>query len=88
MQFINHKNVEVLWHASENNGITKHKHAVAYRPKHENSLPLSLSLSRNVFSMHMEIQFNKIAKLLSDECYNAMDEPTAENESFGWLHII
>lgn len=49
---------------------------------------LSLSLSRNVFSMHMEIQFNKIAKLLSDECYNAMDEPTAENESFGWLHII
>lgn len=49
---------------------------------------LSLSLSRNVFSMHMEIQFNKIAKLLSDERYNAMDEPTAENESFGWLHII
>lgn len=45
VQFINHKNVEVLWHASENNGITKHKHAVAHRPKHENSLPLSLSLS-------------------------------------------
>lgn len=60
-RFINHEEyVEVVWLALENNGITKHKHAVVYRPtrtfKHSNVAAC-------------EMQFNKITKLLSDEQY-------------------
>lgn len=49
VEFINHKNVEILWQAPKNNGITKHKHAVVLPPKTRNTNPLSSLLSPFAF---------------------------------------